>query len=77
MKGTPTKGKRLGGSAKHQRLMLANLVSSLMAGERNETKGAKAQALSPVGREVVTIRTSAIVAIIGGRSGTLGELAIA
>ena len=33
MKGTPTKGKRMGGSAKHQRLMLANLVASLVAAD--------------------------------------------
>lgn len=30
-----------------------------------------------MGREVVNIRTSDVVAIVGGRSGTLGELAIA
>ena len=30
-----------------------------------------------MGREVITIRTSDVVVIVGGRSGTLGELAIA
>ena len=54
MKGTPTKGKRLGGSAKHQRLMLANLVSSLMAAERIVTTEAKAKALRPVAEKVIT-----------------------
>ena len=54
MKGTPTKGKRLGGSAKHQRLMLANLVSSLVAAERIVTTEAKAKALRPVAEKVIT-----------------------
>ena len=54
MKGTLTKGKRMGGSAKHQRLMLANLVASLVAAERIVTTEAKAKALRPVAEKVIT-----------------------
>ena len=54
MKGTPTKGKRMGGSAKHQRLMLANLVSSLVAAERIVTTEAKAKALRPIAEKLIT-----------------------
>ena len=54
MKGTPTKGKRRGGSAKHQRLMLANLVASLVAAERIVTTEAKAKALRPIAEKLIT-----------------------
>ena len=54
MNGTPTKGKRLGGSAKHQRLMMANLVASLIAAEGIVTTEAKAKALRPVAEKVIT-----------------------
>ena len=33
MQGRPRKGARFGGNASHQRLMMANLVSSLVAAE--------------------------------------------
>ena len=52
MRGTPTKGRRMGGSAKHQRLMLANLVASPVAAERIVTTEAKAKALRPVAEKV-------------------------
>ena len=54
MPGTPTKGRRFGGSAAHQRLMLANLVASLIAAEGIVTTEAKAKALRPVAEKVIT-----------------------
>jgi ribosomal protein L17 len=33
MLGTPTKGRRFGGSATHQKAMFANMVASLIAAE--------------------------------------------
>ena len=54
MPGTPTKGRRLGGSAAHQRLMMANLVASLIAAEGIVTTEAKAKALRPVAEKVIT-----------------------
>src|SRR5436309_15940573 len=54
MLGTPTKGKRLGSDPSHQRAMLANLVSSLIAAEGIVTTEAKAKALRPVAEKVIT-----------------------
>ncbi len=54
MPGTPTKGRRFGGSAAHQRLMMANLVASLIAAEGIVTTEAKAKALRPVAEKVIT-----------------------
>ena len=54
MPGTPTKGKRFGGSGTHQRLMMANLVSSLIAAEGITTTEAKAKALRPIVEKVIT-----------------------
>ena len=54
MPGTPTKGRRLGGSAAHQRLMMANLVASLIAAEGIVTTEAKAKALRPIAEKVIT-----------------------
>ncbi len=54
MLGTPTKGRRLGGSSSHQRAMLANLVASLIAAEGIVTTEAKAKALRPVAEKVIT-----------------------
>ena len=48
MRGTPTKGKRFGGSASHQKAMMGNLVASLIAAEFIVTTEAKAKALRPV-----------------------------
>ena len=49
----PKKGKRFGGSAAHQKLMLANLASHLIISEAGAitTTEAKAKALRPVRRE--------------------------
>ncbi len=54
MRGTPTKGKRFGGDAKHQKAMMGNLVAQLIAAEAIVTTEAKAKALRPVVEKVVT-----------------------
>ena len=48
MRGTPTKGKRFGGSSGHEKALLANLVAQLIAAEGIVTTEAKAKALRPV-----------------------------
>jgi large subunit ribosomal protein L17 len=52
--GTPTKGKRFGGDAAHQKAMFGNLVASLIAAEAIVTTEAKAKALRPVAEKVIT-----------------------
>jgi large subunit ribosomal protein L17 len=54
MQGTPKKGRRFGGNASHQRLMMANLVSSLVAAEAIVTTEAKAKAVRPIAERVIT-----------------------
>ena len=54
MPATPKKGRRFGGDAAHQRLMMANLVSSLIAAEGITTTEAKAKAMRPVAEKVIT-----------------------
>jgi len=54
MRGTPTRGQRLGGDSAHQKAMLGNLVASLIAAESIVTTEAKAKALRPVVERVVT-----------------------
>jgi large subunit ribosomal protein L17 len=54
MPATPRKSRRFGGSASHQRLMMANLVASLIAAEGIVTTEAKAKALRPVAEKVIT-----------------------
>ena len=54
MLGTPTKGKRFGGSASHQKAMFANMVASLIAAEAIVTTEAKAKAIRPVVEKVIT-----------------------
>lgn len=54
MPGTPKKGRRLAGSSQHQRLMMANLVASLVAAEAIVTTEAKAKALRPVAEKIIT-----------------------
>ncbi len=41
MPATPKKGRRFGGSASHQKAMMANLVASLVAAEAITTRGGK------------------------------------
>jgi large subunit ribosomal protein L17 len=54
MPGTPTKGKRFGGSASHQRLLFANMAASLFAAEGIVTTEAKAKALRPIAEKLIT-----------------------
>jgi large subunit ribosomal protein L17 len=54
MQGTPRRTRRFGGNAAHQRLMMANLVASLVAAEAIVTTEAKAKALRPVAERVIT-----------------------
>ena len=54
MRGTPRRGKRMGGSAAHEKAMLGNLVASLIAAESLVTTEAKAKALRPVAEKCIT-----------------------
>jgi large subunit ribosomal protein L17 len=54
MPATPRRGRRFGGDAQHQRLMMANLVASLVAAEGITTTEAKAKALRPIAEKVIT-----------------------
>ena len=54
MRGTPRKGRRFGGSAAHQKSMMANLVASLIAAEAITTTEAKAKAVRPIAEKVIT-----------------------
>jgi large subunit ribosomal protein L17 len=51
---TPTKGRRLGGSPAHERLMLANLATSLFEHDRIATTEAKAKRLRPLAERLIT-----------------------
>jgi large subunit ribosomal protein L17 len=54
MPATPRKSRRFGGTASHQRSMMANLVASLIAAEGLVTTEAKAKALRPVAEKMIT-----------------------
>lgn len=54
MQGRPRKATRFGGSAQHQKLMMANLVASLVAAEGIVTTEAKAKAVRPIAEKVIT-----------------------
>ena len=54
MPATPRRGRRFGGSSQHQKLMMANLVSALIAAEGITTTEAKAKALRPVAEKMIT-----------------------
>jgi large subunit ribosomal protein L17 len=54
MPARPRKARRFGGSAQHQRLMMANMVASLMAAEGIVTTEARAKALRPVAEKMIT-----------------------
>ncbi len=54
MQGRPRTSRRFGGSAQHQKLMMANLVASLVAAEGIVTTEAKAKAVRPVAERVIT-----------------------
>ncbi len=51
---TPTKGARLGGSPAHERLMLANLATSLFKHGRIQTTETKAKRLRPLAERLIT-----------------------
>ena len=51
---TPTKGPRLGGSPAHERLMLANLATSLFRHGRIQTTETKAKRLRPLAERLIT-----------------------
>ncbi|GAA3965392.1 50S ribosomal protein L17 [Actinomadura viridis] len=50
----PTKGARLGGSAAHQRLILANLATALFEHGRVTTTEAKARRVRPLAEKLIT-----------------------
>ncbi|MFG2087714.1 MULTISPECIES: 50S ribosomal protein L17 [unclassified Spirillospora] len=50
----PTKGARLGGSAAHQKLMLANLATALFEHGRITTTEAKARRVRPLAEKLIT-----------------------
>lgn len=54
MQGKPRRGKRFGKSASHQRLMMANLIASLIAAEGITTTEAKAKAMRPIAERMIT-----------------------
>ena len=51
---TPSKGPRLGGSPAHERLMLANLATSLFKHGRIHTTETKARRLRPLAERLIT-----------------------
>ncbi|WP_409483726.1 50S ribosomal protein L17 [Arsenicicoccus dermatophilus] len=51
---TPTKGPRLGGGPAHERLILANLATSLFEHDRITTTEAKAKRLRPLAERMIT-----------------------
>jgi large subunit ribosomal protein L17 len=51
---TPTKGRRLGGSPSHERLILANLATSLFRHGRITTTVTKARRLRPLAERLIT-----------------------
>ncbi len=54
MPGRPRKGRRFGGSGSHQKLMMANLVASLIAAEGITTTESKAKAMRPIAEKLIT-----------------------
>jgi large subunit ribosomal protein L17 len=51
---TPTKGRRLGGSPSHERLILANLATALFEHGKITTTEAKAKRLRPLAERLIT-----------------------
>ncbi len=54
MPARPRKARRFGGSSQHQKLMMANLVASLIAAEGITTTEAKAKAMRPLAEKLIT-----------------------
>ena len=51
---TPSKGPRMGGSAAHQRLMLANLATALFEHKAITTTESRARRLQPVAEKLIS-----------------------
>ena len=51
---TPRRAPRFGGSAQHQRLMMANMAASLFAAEGIKTTEAIAKELRPIAEKLIT-----------------------
>ena len=51
---TPRRAPRFGGSAAHQRLLMANMAASLFAAEGITTTEAKAKALRPIAERLIS-----------------------
>ena len=51
---TPRRAPRFGGSAQHQRLMMANMAASLFAAEGIKTTEAKAKERRPIAEKLIT-----------------------
>ena len=51
---TPRRAPRFGGSAAHQRLLMANMAASLFAAEGITTTQEKAKALRPIAEKLIT-----------------------
>ena len=51
---TPTKGPRIGGGPAHERLILANMVTSLFEHDQFTTTQAKAKRLRPLAERLIT-----------------------
>ena len=54
MPATPRRSRSFGGSAHHQRLLLANMAASLFAAEGITTTEGKAKALRPIAEKLIT-----------------------
>jgi len=55
MPATPKRGRRFGGTSQHQRLIMANLVASLVASPTGiVTTEAKAKAVRPIAEKIIT-----------------------
>src|ERR1700704_4231038 len=54
MPATPRRARNFGGSASHQKLIMANLAASLFAAEAIVTTEAKAKALRPYAEKLIT-----------------------
>ena len=54
MPARPRKSRNFGGSSQHQKLMMANLVASLIAAEGITTTEAKAKAMRPIAEKMIT-----------------------
>lgn len=54
MPATPRRARNFGGTAAHQKLMMANLAASLFAAEVIVTTEAKAKALRPIAEKLIT-----------------------